>query len=81
LQHRVLADRVVRGEEGTEFKASHGLFSRGSFSLATRNYGAADIKATGERDADRNKACTSGTTPISRFRDTSFFLKPIWLAQ
>ena len=25
LQHRMLADRVVRGEEGSEFEARHGL--------------------------------------------------------
>jgi hypothetical protein len=27
LQHRMLADRVVRGEEGSEFEARHGGFS------------------------------------------------------
>ena len=27
LQHRMLADRVMRGEEGSEFQACHGVFS------------------------------------------------------
>jgi hypothetical protein len=27
LQHRMLADRMMRGEEGSEFEARHGLFS------------------------------------------------------
>jgi len=29
LQHRMLADRMVRGEEGSEFQARHGGFSPG----------------------------------------------------
>ncbi len=28
LQHRMLADRVMRGEEGSEFQACHGCFLR-----------------------------------------------------
>jgi hypothetical protein len=32
LQHRVLADRVVRGEEGTEFKTSRFKARHGQFS-------------------------------------------------
>jgi hypothetical protein len=28
LQHRMLADRVMRGEEGSEFEARHGLSLR-----------------------------------------------------
>jgi hypothetical protein len=27
LQHRMLADRVMRGEEGSEFEACHGFLS------------------------------------------------------
>jgi hypothetical protein len=27
LQHRMLADRMMRGEEGSEFEACHGFFS------------------------------------------------------
>jgi hypothetical protein len=33
LQHRMLADRVMRGEEGSELKARHGIFSRTEFVL------------------------------------------------
>ena len=29
LQQRMLADRVMRGEEGSELKARHGFFSPG----------------------------------------------------
>jgi hypothetical protein len=31
LQHRMLADRVMRGEEGSEFQAGHDVFSQAEF--------------------------------------------------
>jgi hypothetical protein len=48
LQHRVLADRMVRGKESTEFKASHSN-SSGPFFLNVwiPNYGVGKVKAIG----------------------------------
>src|SRR5579859_7903325 len=50
LEHRVLADRVMRGEEGPKFEASHletshGVFSELFFDLVQSNYGAGTTKA------------------------------------
>src|SRR5216683_5405174 len=50
LQHRMLADGVMRGEEGSEFQAHHGLFSPALLFFwlsvgSTPNYGAGTVKA------------------------------------
>src|ERR1700733_2419499 len=51
LQHRMLADGVMRGEEGSEFKACHGFLSGWLLLLigSPPNYGGVGAKATSER--------------------------------
>src|ERR1700722_19612106 len=45
LQHRVLADRVMRREEGSKFETSHGVFLRTVLLGCPTNYGVAKTKA------------------------------------
>jgi len=51
LQHRVLADGVMRGEKGSEFQARHGFFSPNLLLFfwllvgSTPNYGVGRAKA------------------------------------
>jgi hypothetical protein len=42
LQHRVLADRVMRGEEGPEFETSHGFSPHSSSWLSLKLGGGKD---------------------------------------
>src|SRR5664279_383878 len=49
LQHRMLADRMMRGEEGSEFEARHGFLSGLYFAWCLApNYGLGRIKAIAE---------------------------------
>src|ERR1700755_130150 len=62
LQHRVLADRMMRGEEGAEFQACHGVSLRNIFGVTwlvlvlssgpPAGYGAATAKAIAEASRD-----------------------------
>src|ERR1700710_2105444 len=66
LQHRMLADRVMRGEEGAEFQACHGCFSgrRLCCLVWQAGYGLAGAKAIAER---RSGLC--GMVPCAQAMD------------
>jgi hypothetical protein len=91
LQHRVLADRMVRGEEGTEFKASQFKARHGQFSWAFLReilLEFLDAKLWGEKDqGNRDAAHTRHASPRSeppicspRITSRGFFFDRIYSA-
>src|SRR6202035_3379459 len=58
LQHRMLADRVMRGEEGSEFEARHGCLSEPGYCCCL----AGRLRA-GRRQGNRGKAAMKHGSP------------------